>query len=137
MRRNGIFRSLAGIFAVWLAICMAEPAQLHTCPMHGQLAIGAHDAGSHHAASHDAAAHALAGHSHDRQDSDGKAKQCSCLGDCSAGRTLVGIAAASTSFASAPVSIPAVFSSYASPEIVAPHFLLPFSNGPPDTSSRA
>jgi hypothetical protein len=123
---------LAGVFSVWLAICLAEPAQLHTCVMHGALAISVQGGGSHHGASH-----AAAGHSHNQSNDDGRGQQCTCLGDCSAGNSPIGLAASSNSFASVSVETAAALFSYASPSIVAPHFLLPFSNGPPDASSRA
>lgn len=141
MRRNGTFRGLAGLLSIWLAICLAEPAQLHTCAMHGQLAMeamGMH-AGSHHAsahAGHDVDSRVSAGHSHDKQESS-DANQCTCLGDCSAGRTLVGVVSTPASFAAAVVYRPAVAFSYSSPSVVAPSFLLPFSHGPPAASSRA
>lgn len=132
VRRNVFFRGLAGVLSVWLAICLAEPAQLHTCVMHGALAISAHGGAAHHGPSH-----AAASHSNDKSSGDGQSQQCSCLGDCSAGRTFVGVAAAAPSFASAPTHTAAVSFSYVSPSIVAPHFLLPFSNGPPGSSARA
>jgi len=133
VRRNAFFRSLAGVLSVWLAICLAEPQQLHTCVMHGALAISTHGGGgAHHGASH-----AAASHSNDKSGGDSQSQQCSCLGDCSAGRTLLGLVATAPSFAAAPIHTSAVFFSYVSPSIVAPHFLLPFSNGPPDSSARA
>src|SRR5258705_13582837 len=51
VRHHWLFRSLAGVLSVWLAICLAEPAQLHTCAMHGGLAIdvSTHDGGLHSA----------------------------------------------------------------------------------------
>jgi hypothetical protein len=127
------------VLSVWLVICLAEPAQLHTCVMHGGLAIDGSASGSHHGSSHavhDLASSGLTGHSH--QQSDGKqSNQCSCLGDCSAGRTLVAIIAPRATFVSAAIEASPTAFAYASPAIVAPHFLRPFSNGPPDASRRA
>jgi hypothetical protein len=100
--------------------------------MHGALAINVHGSGLHHGSSHGAV-----GHSHNQSNDDGQGQQCTCLGDCSTGKTPLGLAAPSTSVASVSVETTAVLFSYASPSIVAPHFLLPFSNGPPDASSRA
>jgi hypothetical protein len=122
-------RVLAGILSIWLAICLAEPAQLHTCVMHGGLAIDTHR-------SADASTHLAAGHSHHQQGDDGKTKQCSCLGDCNAGRNLIGPPPAPASFASRTVEPPAEFPRYESPSI-ASQCLIPFANGPPDASSRA
>ena len=122
------------MLSVWLAICLAEPVQLHTCVMHGGLAIVSH--AGHHGSSpaHDGVAQAAGNHSHNQHDE--KATQCTCLGDCSAGRTMVGLVAATTSFTAVTADNTVSVFSYASPSIVAPHFLLPFSNGPPDASSR-
>ena len=39
MRRHWISRSLASVLALWLALCLAEPVQLHICVMHGGLAM--------------------------------------------------------------------------------------------------
>jgi len=129
VRRNRIFRALAGLLSIWLAICLAEPAQMHTCTMHGQLAMGAMEM---HMGSHQGSAHPG---SHDKQDAHGN--QCTCIGDCSAGRTLVGVVSTPAAFAAAVVYRPAVAFSYRSPSVAAPSFLLPFSNGPPAASSRA
>ena len=137
VRHNAWFRILAGTFSAWLVICLAVPAQLHTCVMHGGLAISANGGLSHHATTHTAhGASTAANHSHHQND-DGPANQCSCLGDCNTGRTVVGVTAPTISFASNVVEVPAPVFAYASPAVVAAHFLRPFSNGPPDASSRA
>jgi hypothetical protein len=138
VRRNVMFRILASVLSVWLIVCLAEPAQLHTCVMHGGLMVDTHSGASHHAAmhsSHDGSA-AAAKHS-GHQGDDGRANQCTCLGDCSAGRTVVGAVAPGISFASNTLEVPAPVFAYASPAVLAPHFLRPFPNGPPDASSRA
>lgn len=131
--------------AVWLAICLAEPLQLHTCVMHGGLAI---DIAGHHgemgngssgvtASGHHAQMASHVGDHGDHGRPDHHARQCSCLGDCNTGKTPVGLVATGIGF-DAPIlsSIDAAYD-YASPSLVAPHFLLPFSNGPPAVSSRA
>lgn len=137
MHRNWISRSLASVLALWLAICLAEPAQLHTCAMHGGLAIVQTTAVEHPSAAEHGATHVGAGHHHD-QGSDNESRQCSCLGDCNAGSAPVGIAATGISLLTAAITeSSATATAYTSPRIVAPHFLLPFSNGPPAGSSRA
>jgi hypothetical protein len=109
--------------------------------MHGGLAIGqaavpsghAHSAAGHHMAMHPAA-----GHSHHDQNNDGESQQCSCLGDCNAGSAPIGLTAVAVALV-----VPRVIGGssanfdYSSPLFVAPHFLLPFSNGPPAGFSRA
>jgi hypothetical protein len=123
---------------------MAEPMPLHTCVMHGGLAIDVSPGGgSMHGGSSPgahggmASTHAMAGHSHHDQGTDGPSKQCTCLGDCSAGKTPAGLAVAPTLLASLQIETTRAVFSYASPSLVSPHFLLPFSNGPPRASSRA
>lgn len=132
--------------AVWLAVCLAEPLQLHTCVMHGALAI---DVGGHHAENptgsgtlassdhHAAMASHKAGDHDQRGQSDHHTRQCSCLGDCNAGKTPVGLVATAVGIVSPTVSSVDAGYDYVSPVLVARHFLLPFSNGPPRTSSRA
>ena len=137
-RDSLFFRILAGVLSVWLVICLAEPAQLHTCVMHGGLAIDATASVSHHGSTHAVHDVASTGAQHSHHQSDGKqSNQCSCLGDCSAGRTLVGIIAPRATFAPTAMEASPTAFAYASPAIVAPHFRLPFSNGPPDASRRA
>jgi hypothetical protein len=141
VRRNRISRVFASVLALWLAVCLAEPVQLHTCAMHGGLPVEQIDGVATHA--HAAPAEHLTpagpvGHSHHDQNTDNESRQCSCLGDCSAGRSSVGIAAPAVLLpAVATVEISGTDFEYASPELVAPGFLLPFSNGPPARSSRA
>jgi hypothetical protein len=117
-------RTLAAVFSIWLAVSMVEPVQLHTCPMHGGLAIET--------------GHVAGDHSHHDRSGDRKSHQCSCLGDCNSGSAPVGLTEVRVSLL-APVPNAASRSEfgYRSPALVAPHFLLPFSNGPPAGSSRA
>src|SRR5215210_8874666 len=70
--RNWISRSLASVLATWLAICMAEPVQLHICTMHGGLALVQTGTVSTHVLSSSTehvATRAGAGHSHHEQSS--------------------------------------------------------------------
>jgi hypothetical protein len=136
-------RCLAGVLATWLAICLAEPAQLHTCTMHGGLAIvPGTDAGTHDfsSATDRGATGAATGHSHHDQgnDSDGESRQCSCFGDCNTGSAPIGVAASGISLLTvAVIETSATAVIHDSPRAVSAHFLLPFSNGPPAGSSRA
>ncbi|HEX8899285.1 MAG TPA: hypothetical protein VF751_11355 [Chthoniobacterales bacterium] len=116
--------------SVWLGICLAEPMQLHLCVMHGGLAIesGAHSAHTAHSVSH--AAH------HSSQDHQ-KSSQCSCLGDCTAGSAPAFVAAARLAVALPAMDRAAASSTNTSALIIATDFVLPFSNGPPGTSSLA
>lgn len=132
-----LFRILAGVLSVWLVVCLSEPAQLHTCVMHGGLAIDAYAGASHHGAMHSTHGASSAAKHSNHQNDDRQANQCTCLGDCNTVGTVVGVVAPSISFASNVVEVPVPAFAYASPVIVAPHFLRPFSNGPPDASSRA
>jgi hypothetical protein len=141
VQRSWVFRAFATVMAVWLAVCLAEPLQLHTCAMHGGLAI---DVGGHHAgmqagstSGHHAqmASHA-AGNSGQQDQPDHHARQCSCLGDCNSGKTPVGLVATAVDLDSPILSSAGAAYDYTSPSLVTPHFFLPFSNGPP-ASSRA
>lgn len=137
--RTRISRSFASVLSLWLAVCMAEPVQLHTCAMHGGLAIE-QTSGSHaqSAMSHSMATHPAAGHSHHDQNNDGQSQQCSCLGDCNAGSGPLGVLPVVVSLLSPVVrNRPSAGFDYSSPRLVAPNFLLPFGNGPPTGSSRA
>jgi hypothetical protein len=138
VRRNWFFRSLASVFAVWLATCMVEPMQLHTCAMHGGLVIEQTSSAHGHAASgHHMAMHRT-GHSDQNQDTDSQSHQCSCLGDCNGGSAPVGLTASAAGLSEPAIVDNAVSSfDYTSTRLVAAAFLLPFSNGPPASSSRA
>jgi hypothetical protein len=138
VRRNWFFRSLASVFAVWLAICMVEPMQLHTCAMHGGLVIeqtsvpSGHSANGHHMAMH------RAGQPNHDQGTDGQSHQCSCLGDCNGGSAPIGLTASVVSLSEVAVVDHAMPEfDYESPRLIAAWFLLPFGNGPPTSSSRA
>jgi hypothetical protein len=116
---------------------MVEPAQLHTCTMHGGLAIevsGARASGmadAHHMATH------LRAHNH-QHNTNSKSRQCSCLGDCSGGSSVVGLPSMGVSFVAAVAGIDSAGQfAYASPFVATPHFLLQFANGPPSFLARA
>ena len=137
VRRNWYSKALAGIIGIWLAICLAEPAQLHTCAMHGGLAIQSHSTAGHQVAhAHGANSDAFSGQSQ-QQSNDSQSRQCSCLGDCNnTGKVFVALVVPAASFASVSTERDVAFFSYVSPS-VATERLLPFSNGPPSSSSRA
>jgi hypothetical protein len=116
---------------------MVSPMQLHTCVMHGGLSIDIVShvaAGGHHGTMPSAPS---AEHSHHQQQGDSHTKQCSCIGDCSAGRTPIARAAAQTLPETPATRSAAASFSYASASFSDSPFLLPFSNGPPRSSSRA
>ena len=52
MQRTRLARTFAVLFAFWFAVSLAEPAALHSCPMHGTSVASGHAHGlvSHHAA---------------------------------------------------------------------------------------
>jgi len=117
---------------------MVEPMQLHTCAMHGGLAIEqtsvahGHSPNGHHMAAH------LTGQSDQHQGTDGQSHQCSCLGDCNGGSAPIGLTSAAVALSEPGIVANAISSfDYTSPRLVAAAFLLPFSNGPPASSSRA
>jgi hypothetical protein len=145
--RTRLFRAFAGLASLWLAICMVAPTQLHTCVMHGGLAIdvvshsGSQNGAPHHGGNgahhNDVAAAASGEHAHHGQGSSPHSQQCSCIGDCSAGRAPVDAPVAQTLLNAPTVRRATISFNYASASFDAPQFLLPFSNGPPDASSRA
>jgi hypothetical protein len=142
VRRNPIVRALISLASVWLAICLAVPMQLHTCVMHGGLAIDVSTRGDglpvehgfHHQSS---ASRQLAGHSHHDQRPDDHSKQCSCIGDCSTGKAPLALATGPTRVDLLQIESASAAPSHESPSFASPRFLLPFSNGPPAASTRA
>jgi hypothetical protein len=144
--RNRLFRAFTGVASVWFAICMVAPMQLHTCVMHGGLAIDVVSHGSqagapHHAGSpvHHGSTGSIASGEHSQHGKSGgdHSKQCSCIGDCSTGRATIETPAAQTLLDAPAARVAAVSFAYASASFTEPSFLLPFSNGPPRFSSRA
>ncbi len=71
-----IGRYLAVVYALWLAVVLAEPAAVHACAMHD----GAHGAAHSHGAATMGRSAAVAHSSPDRE----KTPQCSCVGTCCA-----------------------------------------------------
>ena len=76
MRRSAIGRYLAVVYALWLAVVLAEPAALHACAMHD----GAHGAAHVHGATTMGRVPTVAHSSPERT----KTPQCSCVGTCCA-----------------------------------------------------
>lgn len=139
MRRPLWSRALAALLAVWFAIVMAEPAALHSCPMHGGPAVAA-ASGGHHAAPapeaaasiHAAARHGMAHHGAPVPADRGAGHQCTCLGRCAAG---VGAAAPAARVVLAQAVETAAARDSGLPDheyvpVAAAH-VLPFANGPP------
>jgi len=127
MRRSLWNRTLAAIFAVWLALALGDAGVAHHhCPMHdGALPSAASGSGGH------AGGHASHGN-HGAPES-GSHHLCTCIGACSAASGAAALAE--------PADIPTAvitFVSAATPgrgEVPAPAarppFTLPFANGPP------
>jgi hypothetical protein len=116
---------------------MVEPAQLHTCAMHGGLAIEVSAASAGPMSAAQMATHARA-HNHRHQNTDTKSHQCSCLGDCNGGSSAIGLPSIPVSVVAASVTAGASGQfGYASPFVATPHFLLQFANGPPSFLGRA
>lgn len=121
MQRSWCARVVAAMLAVWFAIAVAEPAALHTCPMHD--GVGAHGA------------HGAAGpseHADHGTPERSSSRQCTCLGDC------VGVAIAALPAIPPRMHVPAAVSRQRTlpatePDALpaAPGLLLPFANGPP------
>jgi hypothetical protein len=142
VRRNPIVRALISLASIWLAICLAVPMQLHTCVMHGGLAIDVSAHGNvssvERALQHQApASHQTAGHSHHDQRPDDRSQQCSCIGDCATGKAPVALASGLTRVDFSQIESASATPNHELPSFAAPRFLLPFSNGPPVASSRA
>ncbi|MFL5575508.1 MAG: hypothetical protein ACJ79S_06020 [Gemmatimonadaceae bacterium] len=140
MRRPLWSRAVAALVAIWFAIMMAEPAALHSCPMHGGLAVTAAAAGGHHhGGSVPAALAAPSEHAAQPQhgapapvDHGAGGHQCTCLGQCAMG---VGAAAPAAVVALAPVVETHATRDAGLPDFeyvpVAAAHVLPFANGPP------
>jgi hypothetical protein len=130
MRRSSSGRVFASLFAFWFAFSLAEPAAMHSCPMHGagEASVHAHGAVAHHAG----------GTQHSSSDSDHAARHCTCLGSCCA-------SSANAAVPCAGVSLETV-AAYATERrtpglraraITAPAFFLPYANGPPGPATVA
>ena len=136
--RTWLERSLSALFAVWLAFVVAEPASLHSCPMHGghgaaaaSLAARGLDTGAreHHAFT--------AEHEHGAPepgapaDRDGQ-RYCNCLGECSTGGTGAAIPGTAVQLIDVVVQqAPSALPPAATRVDSGTEHLLPFANGPP------
>jgi hypothetical protein len=132
MHRRMWERVFAAVMAVWLAVVVAEPAFLHSCPMHG----------SAHSIAPAAVSPTTAAHEHHAPSTASEAPSepvapaghyCTCLGDCGLATTAVippavitrAVAITTISY---QLALPA--SEHTPPS---PATLLPFANGPPVT----
>ena len=118
------------LFAAWFPLIMAEPAALHSCPLHGHMqsvvsAAHDHDAAGAHHAHHGAAS--------ETSTPSGHGAHCTCLGQCCAvspvalhsARVMLGhVATTARSDSGLP--------DYHYVPVAAAH-VLPFQNGPPAT----
>lgn len=141
MHRSPLGSAFAAVMLLWFALITAEPAVLHSCPVHSGASSPHGSAPSSHGAGN-AAADEHAGHeqhspvsAHPSQSHDGDTPdqhRCACIGDCSSGPSASGLPAASASPAAAIEW--AVRHSVIRDEsviVTAPAFLRPFANGPP------
>src|SRR6476646_4341497 len=129
MRRSPWNRTLAAIFAVWLALVMGDAGFAHHhCPMHDGPTPAAGSGG--HAGGH-VGGHAAHGN-HDAPASGGH-HACTCIGACSASSGAVALAEA-PELPAAVVGDVGVAArdrdEMRAPSARAP-FTLPFANGPP------
>jgi hypothetical protein len=119
-------RALATLLLLWFAIVSAEPALVHSCPMHD----GAGAARTAVAAAHggDAVGH----DGHHAPDDKGRHRACTCLGECSPGAAAPAVPAARLGLVVATITQPrAELPTAGVRACVGPRFLLPYANGPP------
>jgi hypothetical protein len=135
LRQSWLERSLSALFAVWLAFIVAEPAALHSCPMHGghgAAAISRPGALGSGSASRERG-RPTAHHEHGAPaDDDSAQRYCSCLGQCSSAGPGAAVPAAPvllTDVVIGEVRI-AISAGTLRHPVAAEHFL-PFANGPP------
>ena len=122
MRHHWLKRACTALVLLWFVVATTEPAALHLCPVHGAPASAEQHA---------------AGHSHSDHTSGGQAT-CTCLGDCSAGNFSLAFASPEERFvAEVPRNDGALPSPLEQPRAVAPDFLLPYANGPPEVHTLA
>jgi hypothetical protein len=140
MRRSPLGNAFAAVMLLWFALVTAEPAVLHSCPVHSghvqgsTVNRGEHDAASgagdhsHHAASGSPAAQEAQSHDGDAP----AAHRCACIGDCSTGTSIAGLPSARVAIAtSVEWQVRGTVVRDASPIVTAPEFLRPYANGPP------
>ena len=70
-------RGVAVVYALWLALVLAEPAAIHACPMHDTVHGAAHSHARHNAG----VVRENGAHSSHR---DAEPKPCTCVGACCA-----------------------------------------------------
>jgi hypothetical protein len=137
VQRGLVSRVFATLFSLWLGVCLVEPVPLHVCAMHGGLAIKNHRAGlsgsvSHAATDETGSRHPMAGHHHNDQSTDHPWRQCSCLGDCATGTSTSAVVSSGITLGESLLfQTSTAGQADLSAPLVQPHFLLPFSNGPP------
>jgi hypothetical protein len=130
MRRSWFGRVFASLFAFWFAISLAEPAALHSCPMHGTDAANVH--------AHGAVAHHSSASRHSSSDSDHAARHCTCLGSCCASSANAAVPGTSVSVETvAAYSTEPHTPALRARAITAPPFFLPYANGPPGPAAVA
>ncbi|MBX3132357.1 MAG: hypothetical protein KF689_03065 [Gemmatimonadaceae bacterium] len=135
-------RTFAVLQALWLALLIAEPANLHACDMHAG-GHAAHTGPAFAAAAERADAthdeHAHHGHHAESLDEDsvpptpddGAGSACQCLGECCAA-AVAALAATPAIPVAVPVDAPAPRRSAATRAVPrAPDLQLPFANAPP------
>ena len=134
LRRSWLHRSISALCAVWLAFIVAEPAALHSCPMHGGHGAAAAaaaltgldaTAGNHHSAVAEHEHGAPANHEQNN-------RYCSCVGQCNATGAVAAVPVPAVRLTDVVVrelrvTLP---SRDAQPNGATEH-LLPFANGPP------
>ena len=129
MRSSWSGRVFAALFAFWFAFSLAEPAALHSCPMHGAGAASVH--------AHGAVAHHATG-IHGSSNSDHAAKHCTCLGSCCASSANAAVPGAGVSVETvAAYATERHVSALRARAIAAPPFFLPYANGPPGPATVA
>ena len=130
MRRSWSGRLFATLLAFWFAFSLAEPAALHSCPMHGASATSAHV--------HGAAAHHASGVQHHSSDSDHATKHCTCLGSCCASSANAAVPGTGVSVETVVAhAIERHMPALRARAITAPPFFLPYANGPPGLATVA
>ncbi|MGH7620519.1 MAG: hypothetical protein ACREPM_25160 [Gemmatimonadaceae bacterium] len=132
MRRSTWGRALVGLWSLWLFVVLAEPAAVHSCPVHG--AHGEHGmSGAAMAGMHGAhAAHGAEPASAPGDSRHGPA-QCTCVGLCCCAPVAI-----LTSHTAAFSNVPATSAVRRAPNVRAFTSQLahahPYANGPPSRS---
>jgi hypothetical protein len=132
MRRTPWGRAFAGVMAVWLAVSLSEPGFLHSCPVHGAM-LGAH-ASMHKAAAHAGPHHGSVDARTPAENDGGQSHTCTCLDHCCCAAP-IGLAGTHVAL---PIGAPTALRDAGVPAYVyvavAADHVLPFQNGPPETT---